>query len=289
MSDRPHDSTSLAGKAWTIVHRRKTVALGVGILLVLAFLAVFAEYLSPYRPTAMRVSQRLRPPSAANWFGTDEYGRDLFTRVIYGGRTSLLIGALTVAFSCFFGTILGIVGGYFRRVDMIVNRVIDAMMAFPDILLAITLISVLRPSASSVVLALGIVYTPRVARVARASTLVVRELAYVDAARVMGVSTWRILVVHILRNITSPLIVQATFIYAYAILAEAGLSFLGAGVSPEIPTWGGIISAGQQYIGKAPWIMWFPGLFIALSVFSLQLSGDALRDLLDPRLRKETA
>ncbi|MDR2390170.1 MAG: ABC transporter permease, partial [Planctomycetota bacterium] len=235
------------------------------ILLILGFLAAFAGWVSPHSPSAIRAAQRLRPPSAVNWFGTDEYGRDVFTRVIYGGRTSLLIGALTVLFSCFFGTVLGIAGGYFRRADMLVNRIIDAMMAFPDILLAITLMSVLRPSASSVVLALGIVYTPRVARVARASTLVVRELAYVDAARVLGTPTWRILATHVLRNITSPLIVQGTFIYAYAILAEAGLSYLGAGVSPEIPTWGGIINAGQQYIGRAPWLMWFPGLFIVLS------------------------
>ncbi|MDR3078315.1 MAG: ABC transporter permease [Planctomycetota bacterium] len=271
------------------LRRRKIVALGLAILLVMAFLALFADWVSPHSPSAIRAARRLRPPSAANWFGTDEYGRDVFTRVIHGGRTSLLIGAVTVVFSCFFGTLLGVVGGYFRRADMLVNRVIDAMMAFPDILLAITLMSVLRPSASSVVLALGIVYTPRVARVARASTLVVRELAYVDAARVLGTPTWRILLTHVLRNISSPLIVQGTFIYAYAILAEAGLSYLGAGVSPEIPTWGGIINAGQQYIGRAPWLMWFPGLFIALSVFSLQLSGDALRDALDPRLRKDTA
>ncbi|MCD8141172.1 MAG: ABC transporter permease [Planctomycetaceae bacterium] len=287
MSDRLSDDGGILKKAFSIIWQRKTVAVCLLIILVIAFLAVFADVVSPHSATAIRASRRLRPPSSVNWFGTDEYGRDLFTRVIVGGRTSLLIGFLTVVFSCFFGTILGIVGGYFRKVDMIVNRIIDAMMAFPDILLAITLMSVLSPSVSSVVIALGIVYTPRVARVARASTLVVRELAYVDAARVLGVSTPRILVQHILRNITSPLIVQGTFIFAYAILAEAGLSYLGAGVNPEIPTWGGIINAGQTYIGKAPWIMWFPGLFIVLTVFSLQLSGDALRDVLDPRLRKE--
>ena len=287
MSDRPVSDAGVARKAWVLIRRRKTVAFGFAILFLMIFLALFAGLVSSHSPTAMRVSQRLRPPSSVNWFGTDEYGRDVFTRVIHGGRTSLFIGAMTVVFSCFCGSLLGIVGGYFRRADMVVSRFIDAMMAFPDILLAITMISVLRPSAYSVIFALGIVYTPRVARVARASTLVIRELAYVDAARVLGVSTWRILFVHVLRNITSPLIVQGTFIYAYAILAEAGLSYLGAGVSPEIPTWGGIINAGQQYIGRAPWLMLFPGLFIMLSVFSLQLSGDALRDILDPRLRKE--
>ncbi len=287
MSDRPRDEDSLLKKAFRTVWSRKTVAVCLLVICVIAVLAIFVHVISPHSATAIRAARRLRPPSAENWFGTDEYGRDLFTRVCVGGRTSLAIGFLTVVFSCFFGAVLGIVGGYFRRVDMLVNRIIDAMMAFPDILLAITLMSVLSPSVSSVVIALGIVYTPRVARVARASTLVVRELAYVDAARVLGVSTARILFQHILRNITSPLIVQGTFIFAYAILAEAGLSYLGAGVNPEIPTWGGIINAGQTYIGKAPWIMWFPGLFIVLTVFSLQLSGDALRDILDPRLRKE--
>ena len=287
MSDRPLEEDSLVKKALRTIWSRKIVVVCILIIFVIAVLAVFTDFISAHSATAIRASRRLRPPSSTNWFGTDEYGRDLFTRVCLGGRTSLLIGFLTVLISCFFGTLLGIVGGYFRKADMIVNRVIDAMMAFPDILLAITLMSVLSPSVSSVVIALGIVYTPRVARVARASTLVVRELAYVDAARVLGVSTPFILVQHILRNITSPLIVQGTFIFAYAILAEAGLSYLGAGVNPEIPTWGGIINAGQTYLGKAPWIMWFPGLFIMLTVFSLQLSGDALRDLLDPRLRKE--
>ncbi len=287
MSDRPVDEDSLIRKILRTAWNRKTVAVCLCIILVIAALAIFINVISPHSASAIRAARRLRPPSAENWFGTDEYGRDLFTRVCTGGRTSLAIGFLTVLFSCFFGTVLGIVGGYFRKADMLVNRVIDAMMAFPDILLAITLMSVLSPSASSVVIALGIVYTPRVARVARASTLVVRELAYVDAAKVLGVPTWRILLTHVLRNITSPLIVQGTFIFAYAILAEAGLSYLGAGVNPEIPTWGGIINAGQTYIGRAPWIMWFPGIFIVLTVFSLQLSGDALRDILDPRLRKE--
>ncbi len=287
MSERPVADAGFAGKTWALLRGRKTVAFGLAVLLIMAFLAVFAGAVSRYSPTAIKASQRLRPPSSAHWFGTDEYGRDVFARVVHGGRTSLLIGALTVAFSCVCGSVLGIVGGYFRRADTVLSRVIDAMMAFPDILLAITMMSVLRPSASSVIVALGIVYTPRVARVARASTLVIRELAYVDAARVLGTPTVRILFTHVLRNITSPLIVQGTFIYAYAILAEAGLSFLGAGVSPEIPTWGGIINAGQQYVGRAPWLMLFPGFFIMLSVFSLQLSGDALRDILDPRLRKE--
>ena len=167
------------------------------------------------------------------------------------------------------------------------SRLIDAMMAFPDILLAISLVAALGPSLVNVVIALGIVYTPRLARIVRASTLVIRELPFVEAARALGVPTWRIVTVHVLRNLVSPILVQGTFIFAYAILAEAGLSFLGVGVSPDIPTWGTMINAGQQYMGSADWIMIFPGIAIVLSVLSLQLVGDGLRDVLDPRLRKE--
>ena len=166
-------------------------------------------------------------------------------------------------------------------------ELIDAMMAFPDILLAISLVAALGPSLVNVVIALGIVYTPRLARIVRASTLVIRELPFVEAARALGVPTWRIVTVHVLRNLVSPILVQGTFIFAYAILAEAGLSFLGVGVSPDIPTWGTMINAGQQYMGSADWIMIFPGIAIVLSVLSLQLVGDGLRDVLDPRLRKE--
>jgi peptide/nickel transport system permease protein len=274
-------------RIWTLLWRRKTALIGVLILVLIVALAVFAPLISPYPPGQMRISQRLRPPSTLNWFGTDEFGRDIFTRVIYGARISLMAGALTVAIACIAGTILGIVAGFFSRLDALISRVIDGMMAFPDILLAIALVAVLQPSLANVVIALGIVYTPRVARVVRAATLVIRELPYVEAARAVGLPTWLILGRHVLRNLTSPIIVQGTFIFAYAILAEAGLSFLGTGVSPETPTWGTIIAGGQQYARQADWIMIFPGLAIVLAVLSLQLVGDGLRDILDPRLRKD--
>jgi peptide/nickel transport system permease protein len=184
------------------------------------------------------------------------------------------------------GTLLGLLAGYFRALDTIVMRLVDAMMALPDILLAIFLVAVLGASAANVVLALSIVYTPRVTRVVRASTLVVRELPFVEAARALGVSTFRILTVHILLNVASPILVQATFIFAYAVLAEAGLSFLGAGVPPEVPTWGTMIASGQQYADQAFWLVLFPGLAIVSAAMSLQLVGDGLRDMLDPKLRK---
>jgi peptide/nickel transport system permease protein len=196
-----------------------------------------------------------------------------------------MIGALVVAISVTCGVLLGLTAGYFRRLDSPIMRVVDAMMSFPDILLAIALVAVLGASMTNVILALAIVYTPRVARVVRASTLVVRELLFIEAARALGVATWRILLVHILQNIASPILVQATFIFAYAVLAEAGLSFLGVGVPPALPTWGTMIATGQQFAHQAMWLVMFPGFAIILSALSLQMVGDGLRDLLDPKLR----
>jgi peptide/nickel transport system permease protein len=266
--------------------RRRLVLVGALVLMLIIMLAVFAPLLSPWSPTAIRVAQRLKPPSLQHWFGTDEFGRDILARIMFGARASLGIGLAVVAVSMACGTVLGLLAGYFRALDTIVMRLVDAMMALPDILLAIFLVAVLGASAANVVLALSIVYTPRVTRVVRASTLVVRELPFVEAARALGVSTFRILTVHILLNVASPILVQATFIFAYAVLAEAGLSFLGAGVPPEVPTWGTMIASGQQYADQAFWLVLFPGLAIVSAAMSLQLVGDGLRDMLDPKLRK---
>ncbi|MGK9234355.1 ABC transporter permease [Inquilinus limosus] len=283
-------TVSVAGerlKLARLLVRRKTALIGLVILAVLVLAAALAPYITGYAPQKLSIVNRLKPPDLAHWFGTDEFGRDVFTRVIYGGRLSLFVGFAVVILSSLLGIVLGLVAGFFRPADKVVARVIDAMMAFPDILLAISLVAALGPSLVNVILALGIVYTPRLARIVRASTLVIRELPFVEAARALGVSTWRIVTAHVLRNLWSPILVQGTFIFAYAILAEAGLSFLGVGVSPEIPTWGTMINAGQQYMGSADWMMVFPGLAIVLSVVSLQMVGDGLRDILDPRLRKE--
>ena len=270
-----------------ILRERKPLALGTALLLVIIILCVFAPLFAPYDPNKLSIANRLIAPGADHIFGTDEFGRDVFTRAIYAGRTSLMIGAAATIFASVIGIALGLVAGFFRRTDVIIARIIDAMMAFPDILLAIALVAALGPSAATVIVALGIVYTPRLARIVRASTFVIRELPYVEAARALGVPTWRILYRHVLRNLLSVIMVQATFIFAYAMLAEASLTFLGVGVSPDIPTWGTMISAGRQYVGQADWMTVFPGLAIILSVMSLQLVGDGLRDLLDPRLRKD--
>jgi peptide/nickel transport system permease protein len=267
--------------------QRRTVLLGLVVLAVIALLAALAPLIAPYAPNKLSVVNRLKSPSGVYWFGTDEFGRDVFSRTIYAGRLSLLVGASVVAFASIVGITLGVIAGFFRKLDTPIARVIDAMMAFPDILLAISLVAALGPSLTTVIVALGIVYAPRLARIVRASTLVIRELPYVEAARALGVSTWRIMTRHVLRNLVSPILVQATFIFAYSMLAEAGLSFLGLGVSPEVPTWGTMIAAGRQYVGQADWMTLFPGVAIVLAVLSLQMVGDGLRDLLDPRLRKD--
>ncbi|MGO4737104.1 ABC transporter permease [Bosea sp. 2KB_26] len=267
--------------------RRRTVAIGLAILLVFVLLAALAPLIAPYAPGRISIVNRLKPPSATYWFGTDEFGRDLFSRMLYAGRLSLSVGAAVVVLSSLIGVTLGLLAGFFRRLDTPIARLIDAMMAFPDILLAIALVAALGPSLLTVIVALAIVYAPRLARIVRAATLVIRELPYVEAARACGKTTFRIMTRHVLPNIVSPITVQATFIFASAMLAEAGLSFLGLGVSPDVPTWGTMIASGRQYIGQADWMTYFPGLAIVLAVLSLQMVGDGLRDLLDPRLRKD--
>ena len=251
-------------------------------------MTALGQWIFAHDPMAMKVSQRLRAPNWSHWSGTDELGRDITSRIFYGARYSLGIGAATALLAVVFGSLLGLLAGFFSRLDAALMRCVDAMMAFPDILLGIALVSILGASPVNVVLALTIVYTPRVARVVRASTLVIRELPYVEAARAVGVSTPRLLAVHILPNLMSPILVQLSFIFAYALLAEAGLSFLGVGVGAEIPTWGTMVAASAQYADRAVWTLFFPGMAIVLTALSLQILGDGVRDLLDPRLKGAT-
>lgn len=267
---------------------RKVVLVAAIALLAIVATAIFFPWISAADPNEIAVSQRLHGPSAQHWAGTDELGRDVMLRIIHGARYSLVIGAVTAAGAVLAGTLLGMLAGFFRRLDAPIMRLVDAMMAFPDILLGIALVAILGVSLWNVMLALVIVYTPRVARVVRAATLVLRELLFVDAARALGVRTWRILLSHILPNLMSPILVQATFIFAYAILAEAGLSFLGVGVPPDIPTWGTMIAGSLEYADKAFWTILAPGLAIVVTALSLQMLGDGVRDLLDPKLKKAT-
>ena len=268
--------------------RRRLVLVAAGLLGAIIAVALLAPWITPYDPLKMDIVHRLKPPGAAHWFGSDEFGRDVLARVMLGARVSLLVGFLVVIVATVFGTALGLLAGYVRRLDGFLMRFTDALMAFPDILLAIAFMAALGASLLNVVLALGIVYTPRVARVVRAATLVVRELQFVEAAKALGASNGRTVLVHVLPGLLSPIIVQATFIFAYAILTEAALSFLGVGVPPTTPTWGNMIAGAQQYFRQADWLILFPGFAIVLTVLSLQVVGDGLRDALDPKLQKVT-
>jgi peptide/nickel transport system permease protein len=259
----------------------------VGLVLVglLALAAICAPLLTSLDPSSMKVRFRFKPPSAAFPFGTDNFGRDIYTRVLYGARVSLWIGLVVAVFAGLFGAALGIIAAQLRYLDSIVMRVMDALMSFPAILLALGVTAALGPRMESVIIALTVAYVPAGVRVVRASALVVRELDYVEAARIAGASNARIMLRHILPNSVSPLLVHVTFVFAYAILAEAALSFLGVGVPPPTPSWGNIIAEGRDYATEAWWVMLFPGLGITLAALGLNLLGDGLRDILDPRLK----
>jgi len=234
------------------------------------------------------VRLRFRPPQAEHPFGTDNFGRDIFARCLYGARLSLTIGLGVALLSGVVGAAAGIAAAQFRRLDAPMMRLMDALMAFPAIILAIGLAATLGPQIGSLIIALSVAYVPRTARIVRASALVVRELEFVDAARVAGASALRIILRHLLPNCMGPLLVQLSFVFAYAILAEAALSFLGIGPPPPAPSWGNIIADGRDQAIDAWWIMLFPGLAISLATLGMNLLGDGLRDVLDPRLKVET-
>lgn len=270
-----------------LLFTRKAVVIAFLLFITIVIVCLFAGIFSPTDPTKMSIRQRLTPPNLEFLLGSDAFGRDVLSRTLYAGRVSLIIGLSTAILSSIIGIVLGLMAGLFRKLDTPLSRLIDAMMAFPDILLAIALVAILGGTMVNVIIALSIVYAPRIGRIVRASTLVIRELPYVEAAQALGSSLWTIVTKHVLLNILSPITVQATFIFAYAMLAEAGLSFLGVGVDPKTPTWGTMINEGRQYIDQAAYLILFPGIAISLSVLSLQIVGDGLRDALDPRLAKE--
>ena len=264
----------------------QSFAIGGTFFLLVVLIALFADLLAPFDPLKNNFRYRLGMPNATHWFGTDNFGRDVLSRVLHGSRVSLVIGLLVVTLTGVFGTLIGAASGYVRSLDNVIMRVMDGFMAFPPILLAIAIGAVLGPSLFNAVIALTVAYTPRTARIVRASVLVVREAEYVEAARALGAGHLRILFRHILANSFAPLLVQLTFIFALAILAEAVLSFIGVGPSPPTPTFGNIIADGRNYIAEAPWITIWPGLAIMITVLGLNLLGDGLRDLLDPRLER---
>jgi peptide/nickel transport system permease protein len=268
--------------------RHRSFRIGFAIVLLLTLAAVFAPLLTQYDPTAMRARLRFQPPQAAYLFGTDNFGRDVFTRCLYGARLSLTIGFGTAVLSGIVGAASGIASAQFRRLDGLIMRLMDGLMSFPAIILAIGLAAAMGPNVGSLIVALSVAYIPRTARIVRASALLVRELEFVEASRVAGAGSLRIILRHLLPNCMGPLLVQLTFVFAYAILAEAALSFLGIGPPPPAPSWGNIIAEGRDRAVEAWWIMFFPGLAISLATLGINLLGDGLRDVLDPRLKVES-
>ncbi|MBV1715314.1 MAG: ABC transporter permease [Desulfarculus sp.] len=260
--------------------------IGVVVITLNILMAAFAPVLATHNPLTINVAQQSEEPSAQHWFGTDEFGRDIYSRVIYGSRISLYISLFSVLVATFLGVAIGATSGYYGGwMDNLIMRVMDAIMSFPAILLAIGILAVLGPNLSNVVLALGIVYTPRFARIVRGSVLSLKEKEFVEASKAIGNGDAYIIFRHILPNCTAPLIVQATASLAYAILAESMLSFLGLGAPPPAPSWGNILSDARNFMMDNAMMTVFPGLAITLAVLGFNLVGDALRDVLDPRLK----
>jgi peptide/nickel transport system permease protein len=282
-SERAAAAAGLAERLRRLLARQPTFSLGLVVLAVIVLAGVLAPLWWTGDPLQMKPIQRLRPPSAERWFGSDHFGRDVYTRTLYGARVSLVVGASVSLLSLALGTTLGLVIGFYRRLDSIMMRVMDGLMAIPAILLALALMAMMRGSVRNVIIALVIPEIPRVIRLVRASVLSLREHTMVEAARALGVGTPRVLARYVLPALVAPLVVQATYICASAILFEAYLSFLGAGTPPHIPSWGNIMAEGKTYVQLAFWIILFPGLFLAATVLAINLVGDGLRELLDVR------
>ncbi len=278
---RPSPTCQLLHRLW---HNRLAVP-GFALVFLVLLGALCAGAITAYDPLAMRVTERMMGPSFRHLMGTDNYGRDIFSRVLYGARLSMEVGLAVMLLNVAVGIVFGLLSGYFSKLDNAIMRVMDAMMAFPAILFAIAIMAALGPKTVNVVVALGVVYAPRTVRIVRGSVLAIKGLDFIEAVRAQAAGHLRILFRHILPNCLSPLVVQATFTFAYAVLAEASLSFVGAGAPPPTPSWGNILSEGRLYMQNAPWMTIFPGLAIAITVLGLNLAGDGLRDVLDPRMK----
>lgn len=270
---------------WRRLLRHPGVVTGAAILLVFVLAAFLADVVSTHNPTRLVPGSRLLPPGGGHVLGTDEFGRDVYSLVVHGSRVSLLVGVTTMLLTTLGGVLVGLVAGFNRRLDTLIMRVMDGMMAFPAILLAIALMAARGPGVWNVIVALSVVYTPRTAILIRSTVLGIRDLDYVQAARALGRRDLAIAFRHILPNCVGPMLVQGSFIFAYAILAEAILGFLGVGVPPYVPSWGNVIASGKNVIREAFWVSLCPGVALTLAGLSLNLLGDGLRDVLDPRLR----
>jgi peptide/nickel transport system permease protein len=270
---------------WNRLRRSPGAQIGIILTLILIMLSVGAPLIASERPTSMNMAEILQPPSSDHYFGTDDFGRDVFSRVLHGGRISILVGVLVAGLTTFFGVLIGTIAGYYNRLDNPLMRVMDMLMAFPPILLAIAIMAILGPQLTNIIVALVVPFTPRTARVVRGEILSLKEQDFALAARSLGMRDIRIVARHLLPNGLAPILVQQTFVLALAILAESGLNFLGVGVPPSIPTLGSILADSRAYLRSAYWMALFPGLFISLLVLGFNLLGDGLRDVLDPRMR----
>jgi peptide/nickel transport system permease protein len=278
---------TLSKGLWRLVREKPLGAFGGMLVLVLMLCAIFAHWIAPYPYDETNVRQRLKPPGAQFYLGTDNLGRDVFSRIIYGARISVTVGFGAVTLSILLATLLGVTSGYFGgKVDVFIQRVVDAAMAFPPLVLLLSIMAVLGPGLLNIILVLGIIPSANRSRIIRSATLSAKENQYVEAARAVGASHLRIIICYILPNIMAPIIIVATNALGAVILVEATLSFLGFGVPPPYPSWGEMLSgSGRSYMYKAPWMAIWPGVAISLAVFGFNMLGDALRDLLDPRLR----
>lgn len=265
-------------------------AVSAAVLVLVFAVAVLAPVIAPYDPTAFSRGEELRPYSAGHWLGTDQFGRDTFSRTLFGARASLVISVGSLLLGALSGAVLGVMSGYYMgRFDMLLQRLMDALMSFPSLILAMAVVAVLGPSASNIIIAIGLTFVPRMARVTRSSALSLRERQFVDAARGMGASDLWIMMRHIVPNAVAPFLVLASSELGAAILAESSLSFLGLGTQEPNPSLGGMLSrASQQYFLRAPWMAVWPGVALSVTVFAFNVLGDALRDVLDPRLRRGT-
>ncbi|TDY61210.1 peptide/nickel transport system permease protein [Aminivibrio pyruvatiphilus] len=268
-------------------YRRKIALAGLLIIGVLVVSALLAPYLATFDPQEMNTVDKLRSPDGTYYFGTDNFGRDIFSRVVFGARTSLTGSAGVILFSLSIGVLIGVSSGYFRRIEPYLMRLIDVLMAFPPLLLALVLVSILGRGMGNVIIAVGATYLTRTTRIVYGLTLKLREEPYIEAAIASGVKQKWIILKHILPNMMSPLIVQATFTFAFSLLDMAALDFLGLGIPPSIPSWGNMLSEGRMYLTRAPWLLIFPGACIVLTVLSFNLVGDVLRDRLDPHFRRD--
>lgn len=271
-------------RLWYLFRQQPTMYVGIAVLLGLTVLAVFAPWIATHTPTDINPLARMKPPSEQHFFGTDALGRDIFSRVVWGARVSLIVAVAVAAVSLGIGILIGVLAGYFRKLDMVLMRIMDGLMAIPNILLAIALMAAFRGGLLTVIVAIVIPEVPRVVRLVRALVLGIRNQPYIEAAVAVGTRTHKLLIMHVLPNLFAPLMVQATFIAASAIITEAVLSFLGVGIPPQMPSWGNIMADGRNFLSIAFHIILFPGIFLALTVLAVNMVGDGLRDMLDPKL-----